>query len=72
MTTTHGAQTPDQTRIVDGGVKRARRTCAVLEASLDAEPGGGIYWEPCARDAQPPFFRHWSAAEQEARAARQG
>ena len=22
--------------------------------------------------AQPPFFRHWSAAEQEARAARQG
>ena len=66
------AETPGQTRIVDGGVKRARRTCAVLEASLDAEPGGGIYWEPHARDAQPPFFRHWSAAEQEARAARQG
>ena len=35
-------------------------------------PRGGIYWEPRARDAQPPFFRHWSAAEQEARAARQG
>ena len=43
-----------------------------MDALLDAEPGGGIYWEPCARDAQPPFFRHWSAAEQEARAARQG